>query len=126
MKTKLPTVLFLALTATPALASGPCLMQSQIYNWTAPNDRTLIVEDNWHKKFKLSLIGVCSHLKFHEQIGFRSPGSTGLSCLSRGDDVVVGSSIGPETCAITDIEAYTPQMQHADDIAAKAQKDAAH
>ncbi len=39
-----------ALVSTTAFAQTSCLRQSQIYNWNALDDRTVIVEDDFHKK----------------------------------------------------------------------------
>jgi hypothetical protein len=118
---------FAALTAagaSPAWADRPCLEFGYIYSWKAITDRTLIVEDNWHKKFKLKLIGVCNNLKFHERLAFRSPGATDLTCLSPGDEVITREfGTGFERCAVTSIEAYTPDMEKADKAAAQAAKD---
>ncbi|MGA7674316.1 MAG: DUF6491 family protein, partial [Rhizomicrobium sp.] len=80
----------------------------------------LIVEDYQHQKFKLSLMVRCTGLNFHETVGFKAFGGTGLSCLSRGDDVIQHDVIGPRRCPISNIEIYTPEMQKADKEAAKA------
>lgn len=126
MKAKLALA---ALAATflslPATAGGTCLRQDQIYNWNALDDRTLIVEDDLHKKFKLSLMTPCEHLQFHERLGFKVFGGTALSCVTRGDDVISGSEIGPQHCPIKSVEPYTPEMEKADKDA-KAAKDAVH
>jgi hypothetical protein len=121
-------VLVLALAAaagtSPASAARVCLEVGHIYNWSAIDDRTLIVEDDWHKKFRLKLIGVCSNLKFHESLAFKSPGSLDISCLSPGDEVITREfGMGPEHCGVTRIEAYTPEMERADKAAAQAAKD---
>ena len=115
-----------ALLVTPALAGRTCLQQSQIYNWKALNDRTLIVEDNRHDKFKLSLMVSCQHLQFHENLGFRTFSNTALACVSKGDEVISGTAIGPQHCPIKTIEPYTPDMEKADKAAAEAAKAAAH
>jgi hypothetical protein len=99
-----------------------CLRYGYIYNWHVVNDKTLIVEDNWHKKFKVHLIGVCSDLDYHERLGFKSPGGMALSCLSPGDEVITrdfGTGFR-QHCAITHIEAYTPDMEKADKAAEAA------
>ena len=57
MKKILLAVGFASLIATPALANPNCLELSQIWSWKALDNKTLIVEDNWHQKFKLSLSG---------------------------------------------------------------------
>jgi hypothetical protein len=110
-----------ALAATPVLAAPSCLQLGQIYSWNAPDNKTLIVEDNWHQKFKLSLMGYCQNLTFKERIGFKAFGGTQLSCLSKGDYVLVRDPGFPQRCPIMDIVPYTPQMEAADK-AAKAAK----
>jgi hypothetical protein len=106
-----------ALVATQALAQRPCLQENRIYNWNAPNDTTLIVEDDLHKKFKITLLSKCLSLTFKQRLGFKVFGGTGLSCVSPGDTVITGSEIGPQHCAIRTIEAYTPEMEKADKAA---------
>jgi hypothetical protein len=114
------------LLVTPALAGRTCLQQSQIYSWKALNDRTLIVEDNFHDKFKLSLMVSCQHLQFHERLGFRTFSNTSLACVTKGDEVISGTSIGPQHCPIKTIEPYTADMEKADKAAADAAKAAEH
>jgi len=111
------------LLAGPAFASPTCLEVSQIYNFNAPDNKTLIVEDNSHNKFKVSLLGVCQGLTFKEGVAFKSFGGTGLSCLTSGDSVLTRNmGTGPQRCAIRKVEPYTPAMQKADADAAAAKK----
>ena len=119
-------VLTASLLSAPALADRVCLQRSQIYNWDAQNDRTIIVEDMLHKKYKLSLMVSCQHLQFHQTLGFKTFDPSALACVSRGDSVISGSEIGPQTCPIKTIEAYSPEMEKADKDAAAAAKAAAH
>lgn len=115
------------LAATSASAAPSCLQIGQIWNWTAVNDKTLIVEDNWHQKFKLSLMAPCINLTFKERVGFKAIGGfTGLSCLSKGDEVLVRDPGFPEHCPITSIVLYTPAMEKADKQAAEAAKAQPH
>jgi hypothetical protein len=109
---------------TPALADGPsCLEIGQIWNWNAPDNKTLIVEDNWHNKFKLGLMAPCQNLSFKERVGFKTIGGfSQLSCLSRGDEVIVHDIGIGQTCPITSIVPYTPAMEQADKAAAAAKK----
>jgi hypothetical protein len=120
------TALATVFVATNALAQKPCLRQDQIYNWNAPNDTTLIVEDDLHKKFKLTLLSKCISLTFKQTLGFKVFGGTGLSCVSPGDSVFTGDVTGPQRCSIKTVEAYTPDMEKADKAAAAAAKAAAH
>jgi hypothetical protein len=120
----------LAAAALVAVFSAPvsaqqraCLRVGEIYNWNAVNDKTLIVEDNWHKKFKLSLIGTCYNLKFHEALAFRAIGGLEISCLSPGDQVIQRDfPMGASRCSITAIDYYTAQEEAADKAAAAAKK----
>lgn len=113
-----------AFSAVPAFAEPGCLRGIDIYNFDAKNDRTLIVENNRHLKYKLSLFGTCSSMKFKERLAFKTIGGSDLSCLSRGDEVrsrQFGSGIR-EVCTISKIEPYTPEMQAADKAAEAAKK----
>lgn len=112
------------LIAASAQAQPACLQIGRIYSWNAPDNRTLIVEDDLHHKFKVSLMSPCIGLQFKERVGFKSPGATRLSCLSRGDDVLVNQmgGLGALRCPISSIVAYTPEMQKADEAAAAAKK----
>jgi hypothetical protein len=109
-----------AVIARPALADPSCLQIGQIWNWKAVDNKTLIVEDNWHQKFKMSLMGYCPNLTFKERVGFKSIGGTELSCLTKGDYVFVRDIGMPAHCPIIDIVPYTPEMEKADKAAAAA------
>ncbi len=114
-----------AVVVTPALAS-PCLRLDQIFNWKVLDDSTLIVENDFHQKFKVSLMGFCHDLRYKERLGFKSIGGTGLSCLSNGDEVFARDSAIPDRCPITSVTLYTPDMEKADKAAARARRKDAH
>ncbi|MGD0189282.1 MAG: DUF6491 family protein [Rhizomicrobium sp.] len=104
-----------------AMADPNCLELSQIWSWKAVDNKTLIVEDNFHHKFKVSLMTYCPDLAFKENLGFQVFGGTGLSCVSKGDQVVDRDRpIGSYRCPISNIAAYTPEMEKADKAAAAA------
>lgn len=112
----------LAALIPAAAQASPCLQENQIWNWHALSDKTLIVENEVHQKFRLSLIGTCQNLRFYQNLGFRSVGGTGMSCLGPGDMVTSHDfATGPQHCAITHIEPYTHDMEAADRAAAAAQ-----
>jgi len=109
--------------AGPAVAAPKCLQLDSIYSWKALDNKTLIVEDNWHQKFKVSLLGYCPDLQFNERLGFKAFGGTRLSCVSAGDDVYTREfGIGRQRCPVRSVEFYTPEMQKADEEAAAAKK----
>jgi hypothetical protein len=105
----------LASVASALASDKPCLRVGYIHNWEAASDKVIIVEDDWRKKFRLSLIGVCNDLKYHYVLSFRAIGGTALTCLSVGDQVISHEfGIGREPCTVTQIEAYTPEMESTD------------
>jgi hypothetical protein len=121
MKTLLLSAGLVLGIATPALANPACLKLSQIWSWKVLDNKTVIVEDNFRQKFKLSLMTTCPDLLFKENLGFKSFGGTGLSCLTKGDDVIDRDRpIGSFRCPISNIETYTPAMEKADRDAAAA------
>ncbi len=123
------------LMITPALAQGndshwndnqtsrkACLQVGRIDSWRAPNNRSLIVENDSHQKFKVDLMGYCPGLTFKETIGLRSPGGSYLSCVGPGDTVFFHDIGMAMHCVISKVTAYTPEMEKADK-AAKAARD---
>lgn len=127
MKTTLVLAALAAVCACgPAMAATGCLQQAQIYSWKALNDRTLIVEDKFHNKFKVDLMTPCQHLQFHQNLGFRTFSNTSLACVTKGDEVISGTAIGPQHCPIRSIEPYTAEMEKVDKEAADAAKADAH
>jgi len=116
------------LMGTPVLAANACLRYGNIYNFNALDDKTLIVEDDFHNRFKISLMGVCPQLTFKEGIGFKSFGpQMALTCVSSGDDIVTRDpGIGGQRCPIRSVVAYTADMAKADADAAAAKKAAEH
>lgn len=108
-----------AALAQPGAAPRACLRFGEIYSWKALDNRTVIVEDTWHKKFKLTTMGYCPNLGYRERIGFNSPGSSALSCMTPGDQLIVSQfGTGAQRCPISSILAYTAAMEAADKAAA--------
>jgi hypothetical protein len=108
------------LVSAPAFASPNCLMIGQIDSWKVPDDKTLVVEDNFHNRFKVGLMGTCPGMSFKERVGFYSAGGTQMSCLGVGDQVIIRNfGTGRQICPIRTIVPYTPDMEKAD-LAAKA------
>lgn len=110
----------LALAATPALSRPACLELALVWNYKALNDNILIVEDELHRKFKLTLMGYCPNLPYKQRLGFKVFGGTALSCISKGDEVISRDLGFPYRCPIMDIVPYTPEMEKADRAAAAA------
>ena len=112
-----------AALATPAMAADTghwksnrserqaCLQIGRIENWRAPNDRTLIVDSDTHKKYRVDLLGHCPGLNFAQTIGFRSMGGMRLSCITPGDVVFFHSPGMEMRCAIRKVSPYRPPMK---------------
>jgi hypothetical protein len=119
MKTGLIVAALAVFASSAALADPNCLELAQIYSWKAVDNKTLIVEDNWHQKFKVGLMGYCPELPFRETLGFDVIGGTGLSCVSKGDFVITHEpQMGGFRCPVSSIVPYTPAMEKADKAAA--------
>ena len=109
------------LIVTPAFSNPNCLELIRVYNWRVVDNKTLIVEDDLHQKFKLLLMGYCPALPYNETLGFKVIGGSQLSCISRGDEIISREHpLGAFHCPITDIVPYTPEMEKADKAAAAA------
>jgi hypothetical protein len=107
--------------AQPTAAPRACLRFGEIYSWKVLDPKTVVVEDNWHRKFKMSLMGYCPNLSYRERIGFRSPGASDLTCMTPGDELIVNQfGTGAQRCPISSIVTYTPAMEAADKVAAAA------
>ncbi len=107
--------LILIAAGLAAFAAGPasaqpqeCLRLDRIQNWHVVNDRTLIVEDQSHRKFRLDLLGVCPQLAWKERIGFKVIGGTELSCVTTGDEILVRGHATPGRCPIRAITPLPP------------------
>ncbi|MBN9589226.1 MAG: hypothetical protein J0G99_09480 [Alphaproteobacteria bacterium] len=127
MKIPIAVVALLAGVASAAAQAPPpraqdCLRIANIYDYTpVPGNRALIVTDRARHKFKLTFMGRCTGLQYHVGLAFKSYGTGGLSCLSRGDKVITHDVAGPPECLISSVVPYTPEMEKADaEAAAKA------
>ena len=123
-KILLLTAALVALAGVPAHASKTCLQIGQIDSWDVrPDNKSLIVRDEFHNRFKVTLLGTCPTLGFKERVGFKSQGTTQLDCLSVGDQIIERNfGTGSQVCPIRAVEPYTPEMEKADMEAAAAAK----
>ncbi|HEY5337411.1 MAG TPA: DUF6491 family protein [Rhizomicrobium sp.] len=112
---------FAVLAAGPALAQSSCLRVGEIDNFKTPNDKTVVITDNFHQKFRVNLMGTCPLLTFKQGLAIKSFGGSQLSCVSGGDSIITHNmGMGAQRCAIRSVEPYTMDMQKADDAAAAA------
>jgi hypothetical protein len=122
MKTLLIATALLLAAAAPATAAPgssddhACLMHRYIDGWGTRGNHELVVNDRFGRKYLLSLAGYCGDLDFSMRVGIRSFGGNGDSCVDRGDRIVMrgGGAMGHnDSCWVTKIERYTPEMQAA-------------
>src|SRR5476649_3043590 len=107
----------------PTPAEPPCLRQGYIYDFqNVPGNRSLVVIDQARKRYRLNFMGACYNLQYHLGLGFKTHGVGTLSCVAKGDQVVMRDEVGPNWCVIKDIQYQTPELDKADAAAAAALK----
>ncbi|HWM61273.1 MAG TPA: DUF6491 family protein [Rhizomicrobium sp.] len=108
--------------AAPAVGP-PCLRQGYIYDFqNVTGNRSLVVIDRARKRYRLNFMGVCYNLQYHLGLGFKTRGVGTLSCVAKGDQVVMRDAVGPNWCVIKDIQYQTPALDQSDAVAAAAAK----
>ena len=134
--TRILLIALLTCTVAPALAqpSQPyppkpipnepaCLRERNIYDFKpVPGNRSLIVIDRARQRYRLNFMGICSNLQYHLGVGFKTNGVGGLSCLAKGDSVIVRDVVTPIPCIIKDIQYQTVALDQADAAAAAKAK----
>jgi len=101
-----------------------CLRQRNIYDFKpVPGNRSLVVIDLARQRYRVNFVGACYNLQYHLGVGFRTHGAGGLSCVSRGDSVILRDAVTPAPCIIKDIQYQTAAMDQADAAAAAAAKE---
>ena len=112
----------LAQPPAPKPPGPPCLQQINIYDYQpVEGNRSLVVIDRSRQRYRLNFNAACYNLQYHVGLRFKSFGSN-LSCLARGDSVLLRDRTGPGQCIIKDIQYQTPAMDQADAAAAAAKK----
>jgi hypothetical protein len=113
----------IAQPSAPAPAEPPCLRQRNLYDFQpVPGNRSLVVIDLARQRYRLNFIGTCYNLQYHLRLGFKTHGVGSLSCLARGDSVIMHDVVGPNWCIVKDIQYQTPALDQADAAAAAAMK----
>jgi hypothetical protein len=115
-------LLALGVTSASAQADhGSCLRVDQIYSFSPikGTDRALVVIDKAQRRYRVSLLGPCAGLDFNMGIGIKSHGIGGLSCVSRGDNIISHDpGVAGNRCTISRVEPYTVAMERSDRDAA--------
>ncbi len=111
-----------ALLAVAAPASAQpgqkqCLRNNQIDSFSSirGDERHIIVIDRFRNKYKLGFNTVCDGVDFNGALQIRSNSNFGLSCITRGDQVISKGFAGQrDRCVITSVTPYTVAMERAD------------
>jgi hypothetical protein len=101
-----------------------CLRPINLYDFqTVPGNRSLIVIDQARHRYRVNFIGVCYNLQYHLGVAFRTRGTGQLSCVSKGDSVIIRDEVTPGPCIIKDVQYQTVALDQADAQAAAAAKE---
>jgi len=112
-----------AQTTVPKPTAPPCLRQANIYDFKpVPGNRSLIVIARARQRYRLNFIGICNNLQYHLSVGFKTFGAGGLSCVAKGDSVIMRDVVGPNQCIIKNIQYQTVALDQSDAAAAAAAK----
>jgi len=124
----------LVCSSAPALAQQPdppkpvpneaaCLRPINLYDFKpVPGNRSLIVIDRSRLRYRVNFMGVCYNLQYHLNVAFKTRGAGNLSCVSKGDSVLVRDEVTPAPCIIKDVQYQTVALDQADAQAAAAAK----
>lgn len=107
----------------PPPAEQACLRPSQIYDYhPVPGNRAIVITDLARKEYRLTFMGVCRDLQYHIALKFKTFGVGGLSCVGRGDKLIMRDPVNPNPCIVQRVEVQTPALTQADAAAAAAAK----
>ena len=99
----------IALSAPSASAQNTreqqaCLQNNRIYGWIVVNERALIVNDIYGRRFGVDLSSGCVGLT-NATFALRFLTTTNLGCLMRGDRVSFEAPVlGPMSCFVRDVQ----------------------
>jgi hypothetical protein len=109
------------LRATPP--GPPYLRQRNIYDFQlVPGNRSLIVIDVARQRYRLNFMGKCYDIQHQFGLRFKSFGVGTLSCIAKGDSVLLHDPVGPGECIVQSVRYQTPELDRADFAAAQAAK----
>src|ERR1700761_9135775 len=106
-----------------APAERACLRQINMYDFKpVPGNRSLIVIGRDRVRYRVNFVGQCYDLQYPMGLRFKTRGTSNLSCVSRGDQVLFHDPAGPGFCMIRDVQYQTLALDQQDAAAAVARK----
>ena len=101
--------------AAPAPTGRVCLRQGQIHDYQyAPGGRALIVIDQSRVRYRLTFMAKCYDIDKDFGLRFKTRGVGSLSCVAKGDSVLLQNAGSPRECIIRMIEYQTPFLDRSD------------
>ena len=101
-----------------------CLRPRDLYDFIpVSGNRSLVVIDRARQRYRVNFNGICQNLQYHLGVGFQTHGAGSLSCVAKGDSVIVRDVVTPAPCIIKDIQYQTAEMDKTDAAAAQAAKE---
>jgi hypothetical protein len=99
----------------PVPSGRPCLQQGNIHDFQyAPGSRSLIVTDTARVRYRVNFMAKCYDIDRQFGLRFKGRGVGRLSCVAKGDSVLLRSAGSERECFIRDIEYQTPFLDRAD------------
>ena len=98
-----------------------CLRQGYIYDYQiVPGNRSLVVIDQARHRYRVNFMGKCYDLQYQFGLRFKTFGVGGLSCVSKGDSVLLRDDYANGgRCIIKSVEYQTPELDRMDYEAAR-------
>src|SRR6478736_3653052 len=82
--------------AEPVPSEPACLRPINLYDFkTVPGNRSLIAIDRSRLRYRVNFMGICQNLQYHLGVAFKTNGTGNLSCISRGDSVIIRDAVTP-------------------------------
>jgi hypothetical protein len=101
--------------AAPVPTGRACLRQGQVYDYQyAPGGRALIVIDQSRVRYRLTFVAKCYDIDKGFGLRFKTRGVGGLSCIAKGDSVLLQNAGSARECIIRMVEYQTPFLDRAD------------
>lgn len=101
-----------------AVREADCMRPSQVTDWTALDERNLIVYEG-RRPYHVELARTCAGLDFATLIAFYDRGADERIC-GHGKDRVVVDRLIPESCGISAVDELTDEQ--ADDLKRRAEE----
>ena len=96
----------LVFLAVPALADEPCLTIRNIFTWHELDEHAMMMQDTAQHKFKVIYSGHCGNLKSVMSIALKSTGASDLSCVRKGDWLLLRQNDVNYRCQVQTVEPY--------------------